>query len=866
MSQPVIRGSFTGGEFSPELYGRTDFAKYNTGVQVLRNFFVDYRGGASSRQGTAYCLLCLKPNKPVRLFRFQFSDTQAFAMEFGDHYIRFYSKGGAVLEAPFDITAISYDSGAFALKITAPGHNFVENDWVYINGVQAPTQINGNTYTVDSVSGDDFFIYTIFGGGNTGPYPSYDPSGGTIARVYTLTSPWAAEDLALLKYDESADVLTFTHPNYAPYYLKRFSNINWTLTPVVFGSAMPQVTGLVSAATPSVHAPAVSYAYVVTAVDVNGDEGAPATPTSATTDYMALYQATIDLSWTAVPLTDHYNVYRTVPAVVPIAPALGANYGFVGTTVSTSFVDTNITPSFATTPPTAQNPFAAGNNPGVSCYFQQRHLFAASTAFPTTIWGSKVGNYNNFDHALPVVANDSFTFSLVSLQVNPIKWMIPVQSGLIVLTGSGAWQMSGGGQNTAMTPINAIAQPQAYNGCSDVQPLIVNYDILYCSYKGGVPRDLSYNFYLNIWTGIDLSVLSNHLFHARNVTEWAYAEEPFKLIWTIMSDGSLLSLSYMKEQELTAWARHDTLGTFASVTTIIEDSEDAPYFITRRQIQGSNVQVVERMHSRNTPNGREDAWRVDCGIEYPMNFPDTTLSPHKGSGGAIVVAGSPGTFNSQMIGDILRVGGGQGLIDGYLGSSTITVTWIIPMTAVAPGTDQPIGPNPDSSFPSGSWSISKPTTVVQGLDPLEGLTVTGVADGNVIPPTVVVNGQITLQHAASRIIVGLPFEAQLQTLRLDVGEPTIQGKRKRFSAVTVRVAESTDVLVGETFDNMWDTRQDFSPQVFGTAAPLFTGDLRVPINGGWNPEGFVCIQQSDPLPVTVLAVIPELSLGDQGKP
>src|SRR5205085_7610965 len=115
---------------------------------------------------------------------------------------------------------------------------------------------------------------------------------------------------------------------------------------------------------------------------------------------------------------------------------------------------------------------------------------------------------------------DALSGSLVSFQVNAIKSMVPMPGGLVLLTAKGAWQLtagSGANATIAVTPINATAVPQAYNGASDVFPIIINYDVLYVQAKGSIVRDLSYNLYAQIYTGSDISVLSNHLFFGHQI-------------------------------------------------------------------------------------------------------------------------------------------------------------------------------------------------------------------------------------------------------------------------------------------------------------------------------------------------------------
>jgi hypothetical protein len=114
------------------------------------------------------------------------------------------------------------------------------------------------------------------------------------------------------------------------------------------------------------------------------------------------------------------------------------------------------------------------------------------------------------------------------------------------------------------------------------------------------------------------------------------------------------------------------------------------------------------------------------------------------------------------------------------------------------------------------------------------------------------------------VVAGLAYTCQLQTLYLDVGEPTIQGKRKNISAMTVRVDQSRGLKMGQTFDDLTEFK-DRNLNTIGFPIELFTGDDRIIIGGGWNSEGQLCIQQDYPLPATILGVIPEIQVGDTGK-
>jgi len=141
-----------------------------------------------------------------------------------------------------------------------------------------------------------------------------------------------------------------------------------------------------------------------------------------------------------------------------------------------------------------------------------------------------------------------------------------------------------------------------------------------------------------------------------------------------------------------------------------------------------------------------------------------------------------------------------------------------------------------------------------------------LADGGVIPPQQVKNGTITLTEPATKVTAGLGFVAQLQTMRLDTGNQgeggTIQGKRKKIAAVTVRAADTRGVYIGSTFNTLVPAKELYRSTLLGNPQALITGDERIIMDPSWNTEGQICIQVSDPLPATILGVIPEIIIGD----
>ena len=617
-----------------------------------------------------------------------------------------------------------------------------------------------------------------------------------------------------------------------------------------------------------------------------------------------------------------------------------------------------------------------GTYPGTVQYFQQRLVYANTINQPDTYFMSQPGLYTNFDASIPTIDSDAIIGTPWAVQINGIQWMIPTIQGLLTFTGNGNWMVNGGNA-TAITPSDENAQANSQIGCSAiVPPLYVNLHILYVQSKNSSIRDIAYNFLYNVFTGTDITVYSNHLFFGYTIEQWAYAEEPFKLIWAIRNDGVLLSLTYIKEQEIIGWARHDTNGLYVSVCTVVEPPLnenvsfvveppiDAVYVVVQRYIPGTNavpagkwVYYTERMNNRIWQN-IEDCFCVDAGLFYPLTNPQATLyaaqpllvnaidtvtliaggnnytnpiatavdSTGVGTGatfnlsftpngpitsisriqsgnnytpgatqiiitdptGSDAVASptfySPAVFTTSVdvssqipAGSIIRVGGSSNTVIATQPGNIIDVDVVQPITQTVPN-DPTNTPLPAIA---GTWSIAVPITVVGGLNHLEGMTVTGLADGGVIPQQIVTNGQITLQQAASAICVGLPFTAQVQSMYLDTPEAvTIQGRRKDIGAVTVRLDSSRGVQVGTNqpdastqpnniplpWTNMKEIKERNNAITAGNAIPLFTGDYRIKVPGDWATKGQVAVQQIYPLPLGLLSVIPEFVVGDTPAP
>ena len=600
-------------------------------------------------------------------------------------------------------------------------------------------------------------------------------------------------------------------------------------------------------------------------------------------NFLNSQSANLNLS-VATYTTDATHLYITykMPGTVGNAYTLSNGTGTSNATASGTNLTGGGTVGSGATATLTVGP-ESGTYPGAVAYFQQRRVYAASLNQPDTYWMSKPGLFNNMDFSIPVTDGDAITGTPWAQQVNGIQFLQPMPGGLVVLTGRGAWQVNGGSQ-AAITPSNQNATPQAYNGCHDhVPPIVVNYDILYVQAKGSIIRDLSYNFFVNIYTGTDLTVLSNHLFRDFQIVQWAYAEEPYKLIWVIRDDGTALCLTYLKEQEIYGWSRHDTDGLFVGVASITEPTSsantfnnyyvDAVYFIVQRYIQGAWRYYSERMDNRIWTDV-ENAFCVDAGLSTVLTYPSATLNVSAATG-TVTMTASASVFNSSQVGSVVRGGGGIINVTGYTSGTVLTGT--VTQTLSQTVQDDP-GSMPDP-LQAGTWSIAPTISSVSGLNHLNGLTVTALADGSVIPNQVVTNNSITLPNPASLVTVGLPYTCQVQTMYLDYPSgtgSTVQNRRKNISAVGVRVEATRGIQVGadqpdqaaqQNYQTLpWTGMNEVKDRTqftfAGNAVPLKTGDYYKTVTSGWDLKGQIAIQQTYPLPANILSVIGYIQGGD----
>ncbi|HEO8935038.1 TPA: hypothetical protein QIF01_003852 [Serratia marcescens] len=829
MTTSLIQPSFAGGEVSPSLYGRVDLEKYQTSLRRCRNFIVRQYGGVENRPGTRYVAPAKFQDRKCRLIPFQFNTEQTYVLEVGDHYFRVFMDGSQVV----------YSSGASA------------------------------------------------------------------GQPVDVTTPWAAADINLLKYTQSADVMTVCHPNYPPMEIQRYAHDDWRTAVVITknGPFAPVNTD----ESIRVYANGVSGTVLLTA-------SAPIFNHFNVGNLFYIEQKSVDTvpKWETdkpveVDALCRYgvNYYRCIDAGAngktgTVAPShtegvqwdgwgyaqqngvkwqyLNSGFGIVRISSVSSDGLTATAEVISNQDGAIELPSSlleAGNAsfkwahaawdadagyPGTVVYFQQRLMFAGSRSRPQTVWTSRSGDYKDFGTSNPTVDEDAITYNYAGRQLNQIRHLIDVGS-LVALTSGGEYKVNGNQQGT-LTPAAFQFSSQGQNGASHVQPIAISNVALFIQQKGGAVRDLAYSFDIDGFQGSDLTILANHFFTGYQITDWAFSITPMSIVWCTRNDGALLGLTYLRDQQVAAWHLHPGAGRYESVCSIAEGNEDALYCVVERFIDGQTRRYIERMQS-SLYDVMDDAFFVDCGLTYDGRNRDASKT--------MTLTGGTGEwpYDEEMT---LTVADANYFTDGDVGSEIhmpyveddVSKVLKLQIRSVASGNQATVTSNRNvppqfRGAPVSDWSMARET--FRGLDHLEGQIVSILSDANVEPQKVVNAGAITLEKAGSVVHAGLPIAAVIETLDVNLnGNETLLDKKKLFTAASLLVNESRGVFAGTPGGEMYEYAQRYDEFYDDPVEPK-TGTIELQLDANWSKNGRLIVEQNDPLPMTILAVIPRVTVG-----
>lgn len=735
MGTTVIQRAFGGGELAPALHARADQAKYVTGLRTCRNFMILRAGGIANRPGFRFVGASKVNTTAVFILRYVSEVAgESVLIEAGPNYLRFYKQGALVT-----LTGVSAYSGAAA---------YVIGDIVVSGGV-------------------NYYSKAV----QTGVAP---PSANWYAMPSNILEVPTPFGNAGFYWQQSGNVISMTSQLVAPHELTCFALTRWSIRQV---TTAPSITAPFGVALGGGAAGTTTRRYIVTAGATDTfEESVGSTSASIASVTTPTVTVPITVTWTNPPNTAENYIYCD--------PYGNGQYGYLGAAVGLlQFNDVGQVPDFTITPPTTRVLFnTAGEYPAVSGYYQQRRFYGQTVNNPDACYGSRTGFYSNFSVSSPLQDDDAITFKMAGHQRNPIRHLLGLKT-LIVLTDGGEWNVHGAGG--VLTPSGILADQETYVGVNATKPVIIGNAIIYTQARGSIVRDLQFEQQVEGFGGRDLTVFASHLFDGYTIDSMDFQQTPNSIVWACRSDGTLLGLTYIREQEMWGWHRHDTGadGLFEFVTVVPEDGEDVVYVLVRRTIGGGYVRYIERLERREIFSYNADSFFVDSGLSY-SGAPVSTIS---GLG--------------HLEGEVLAV-----LADG-----------------VVLNDGNPTGPN---------------------------ATQFRVIGGSIL----------NLGGSYSTIHAGLPIRfAEIETLDLDVQGESIRDKKKRIANISILVETSARTFWAGP--DATGARQIRLEPWKGVGNAPFTGQVEMSLKTIYDDYGRVFIRQTDPLPLTILGLLPNVDLG-----
>ena len=559
----------------------------------------------------------------------------------------------------------------------------------------------------------------------------------------------------------------------------------------------------------------------------------------------------ITLDWVAAAGAESYNIYRESQGL----------FSFIGRTDRLTFDDEFIDADESDTAPTAANPFeeGAGFWPGVTGFYQQRQIYANSDAFPNRFWMTQTGVFYNFATSRPLRDDDAIIATIASRRINEIRHILPL-SDLLLMTSGAEFRVKGAG-DAAFTPSTLNIKPQSFYGSTALRPVVAGNVALFVS-PGQFVREIAYEFATDQFTGRDLSVLARHLVDNNEIVDWAFSQAPYSVVWAVRDDGIGLVLTYQKEQEVYAWTRATTDGSYRSVVSVREGDVDAIYVLVARTINGNAVNFIERMDDRKFDD-LSDAFCVDAGLSLDAPITITNMTA---ANPVVVTAPAHGLSN----GDTVDISGVYEVDDTVTQRKRLSTDYNgTGFTVANVTTDTFELQNAGSGYNGSGFAVfssggvvRKAVTTLTGLWHLEGADVVAAANGYAQTGITVTNGSITLNEPASRVHVGLPYTCRLITLPVSTyaeGE-TIQGRPKNITSLTVQVERTMGMWTGPSVDQMREAKFGL-PARWGQPLEMITDDIEVTLKADWGKKKQVVIEQRSPLPMTILALVPDITLG-----
>lgn len=639
------------------------------------------------------------------------------------------------------------------------------------------------------------------------------------SNILEISNPYSENELFDIKFVQDSDVIYMAHPNHPIQKLIRVASNDFTLNPVDL----------------------VKGPYI--------DENIISTDEVRLTGGVWTEGSTLTLTASGghTPFTsDHVGGLWKVRSGTGIAHVKIT--GFTSSTVVTVVAQNDVPQSLHNTASFnwSEGEFSnARGFAGAITFHEQRMVLAGSIYAPQKVWFSKSNaDYENFE--VGTNADDPFLITIASQRGDPIRWLFSDQA-LFVGTAGSIFRIISSRNSPALAPDDIDAKRQISYGCSSIQPELVGQSPIYMQKNNKTARLITFDIDSDKYKAVDITIDSDHITDG-GITSFEYQQIPLSSLWTVRTDGQIARLTLEQDQQVQAWSRYVTQGSFESVA-IVSDAEDNDeiYTIVKRTING----VVKRFVEVQEPNYEVDnlnRFYVDSGLTYNGTQSSTITI----SGNTFTADSS--TFESGDIGKEIHqlIGKGRAKITGFTDSQNVTVSIIETFSSAT------LLPN--------EWAIAIKN--ITGLGHLEGETVTINSDGATVPNKTVSSGAIEIDNAGSIIHVGLSYSSKqknmpIESLALSGIIGTSQHKIKRIDSVVIRFDKTLGGKIIDFNNNETPITARSLVDNMNEVPDLNSGDEEIILGTGWDRLGQIEIIQDEPQPMTIKSITYKVTINDK---
>ena len=833
--------SFDSGEWSPLLRGRVDAPKYQRSCRLLKNFIPTKQGPARKRPGTKF-VNTTKGNAKVRLIPWVFSEDQAYQLEFGANYIRFWTEAGFIETTPgsgtpyevvtpwtlAQVDELQFAQSADVMYFTHPEvsprvlSRFADNNWTLtefafergpflpenadqseglrVSGYSGSVTVRAanTTFTADMVGSilalrsvpellhDQWKTGTVYSIGDRVWSDSLESPGSVNVYKAATAGTSGARAPGHDAGTETDGVVEWEYMHNGTGYIEvtAFTGAVEVEADVVFNPEIPQdwvswqATGAIEITAQPSDGDTITFNDGSGAVVFEFDNDATTSPGNVAvtiggdadatfTNFVAAFSSqSFDVGFISAgrELSITHNQYGEEFNLTTLKS--GANITVTGMSGGSGVTVSSEEFAFR---------FSEGSWsdrrgwPRAVTIHDERLWFGYTDTEPTTIWGSNIDDYTNFN-AGTALDDEAITKVLGGDALNPVQWL--TSNDELVIGTTGSVFVSRTTEGVTLTPTSVQLRSQSQHGASKYQGISVAASVVYVQRSRTTLRELLYNDSINRYTALDLSMTSEHLIED-GIKHIALTNTPDPIIWAYTDAGELVGFTYDRSEDVLGVHHHDLSGIVESVSVIpsADGTQDRLWLVVQRTVNGSTVRHIEYL-SKYTDE-------IHC--------------------------------------------------DAYLTAS---------------GTDL--------------------TTI--SLPHLEGETVDVLGDGANQPSKVVASGSITMTRAADEIAAGLPMTAYLTPQQIEGGSTngTAQGKPSRIHKVVYRLYRTGPGLwhgaEGKTLQEIQFRR---AADAMDAPVPLITGDTAaINIDCDYDNGQLLSIEHRGPQPCAIVAIWPQMEVKD----